>query len=399
MLPDDRDPIPGTNSVKNIAILGSTGSIGTQCLEIARLHPDRLRVRALTGGRNVALLVEQSLEFRPDLVVIADESKFGELREALGGRGIRLASGPEGLLEAATLEAADTIVAAIVGYAGLESTLAAVKCGKQIALANKETLVVAGHLVRQEAMRAGAVIIPIDSEHSAIFQCLVGEPEGSVEKLLITASGGPFRTLAIEEFGDITTARALNHPNWSMGAKITIDSATMMNKGLEVIEARWMFNLPEESIQVVVHPESVVHSMVLFVDGSTKAQVGVPDMRVPIQYALSYPQRWRAGHPRIDWAQQSVLHFEPPDTERFPCLRLAYEALKLGGTAPTILNAANEVAVARFLSGQIAFTGIPGIIEKSVNVLATEEEDLEALREADIMARSLAEEHSWVTAH
>ncbi len=387
------------DSIKNIAILGSTGSIGTQTLDIVRLHPNRLRVRALTGGRNVALLIEQSLEFRPDLVVIGDESRVSELKEALAGSGVRVAGGAEGILEAASLEVVDTVVAAIVGYAGLDSTLAAVRLGKRVALANKETLVVAGHLVMDEAARTGSEVIPVDSEHSAIFQCLVGEPEDSVEKLIITASGGPFRELAYDQFSQITAEQALRHPNWAMGAKITIDSATMMNKGLEVIEARWLFQIDVSRIDVVVHRESIIHSMVVFVDGSTKAQLGVPHMQIPIQYALSYPDRWGAGHKRIDWTQLSELHFENPDARRFPCLGLAYEALDLGGTAPAILNAANEVAVALFLRGEIPFTGIPLIIEKAMRSLTTQDVDLAALREADHRARSFAKEHSWVTAH
>ncbi|MBO6576137.1 MAG: 1-deoxy-D-xylulose-5-phosphate reductoisomerase [Rhodothermales bacterium] len=399
MLPTAGSGLPDPGNVKNLAILGSTGSIGTQTLDIVRLHPDRLRVCALTAGKNVAALAEQAREFRPELVVIGDESLVPELRAALADTHCRVAFGAEGLVEAAALPGVETVVTAVVGYVGLEPTLAAVREGRRIALANKETLVVAGHLIRSEVARHGAEVIPVDSEHSAIFQCLVGEPAGSVEKLLLTASGGPFRTLDAGAFERITPADALKHPNWDMGAKITIDSATMMNKGLEVIEARWMFDIPADRLEVVVHPESIIHSMVLFSDGSTKAQLGVPDMKVPIQYALSYPERWPAPHERIDWRALERLHFEPPDTGRFPCLALAYSALELGGSAPTVLNAANEVAVARFLAEDIPFSGIPRAIEAAMQALAGPGDDIDALRAADFEARRFVEEHVRVTAH
>jgi 1-deoxy-D-xylulose-5-phosphate reductoisomerase len=382
-----------------LVILGSTGSIGTQTLDIVRLHPERLRVRALTAGQNVAVLAAQAAEFKPELVVVADESRLPELRQALSGQDCRVLGGAEALVEAAGMDGVDIVVTAVVGYAGLAPTLAAIQRGRRIALANKETLVVAGKLIGQKVRESGAEVIPVDSEHSAIFQCLVGEPQGSVEELLLTASGGPFRTLPLDQFHSITPARALRHPNWDMGAKITIDSATMMNKGLEVIEARWMFDLPQEQIRVVVHPQSIIHSMVLFSDGSTKAQLGVPDMKVPIQYALSYPARWKAPHPRIDWSSLSELHFEEPDAERFPCLGLAFRALELGGTAPAILNAANEVAVARFLAEEIGFMDIPDVIVGAMDRLSGPGDTLEALRAADTDARRFVQEHVRVLIH
>jgi 1-deoxy-D-xylulose-5-phosphate reductoisomerase len=393
MLPHIRNTVAKTDSVKNLVVLGSTGSIGTQTLDLVRLYPNRLRVRALTAGRNVALLAAQAREFSPELVVIADESLVGELRAELAGVNCRISAGPEGLLEAAALDQVDIVLTAVVGYAGLEPTLAAISQGRRIALANKETLVVAGGLIAAAVAKGGAEVIPVDSEHSAIFQCLVGEPPESVEQLILTASGGPFRDLPAADFSDITLQRALRHPNWDMGAKITIDSATMMNKGLEVIEARWMFDIQASDISVVVHPESIIHSMVLFADGSTKAQLGVPDMKVPIQYAITYPERWTAPHERLDWTAISALNFQQPDLERFPCLRLGFEVLELGGTAPAVLNAANEVAVARFLSEDLSFTGIPDLIERAVAKLAGPGDTLDALRAADAAARRFAEEH------
>ncbi len=399
MLPHIRIAVAETDSVKNLAVLGSTGSIGTQTLDLIRLYPNRLRVRALTAGRNVALLARQAKEFGPELVVIADESLAAELRAEMAGVNCRIAAGPEGLLEAASLDRVDTVVTALMGYAGLEPTLAAIARGRRIALANKETLVVAGGLIAEAVRRDGAEVIPVDSEHSAIFQCLVGEPAESVERLILTASGGPFRDLPAADFPNITPQRALRHPNWDMGAKITIDSATMMNKGLEVIEARWMFDIPAENISVVVHPESIIHSMVVFADGSTKAQLGVPDMKVPIQYAITYPERWAAPHERLDWTAISALNFQQPDLERFPCLRLAFEVLALGGTAPAVLNAANEVAVARFLSEDLSFTGISALIEQAVARLAGPGDTLDALRAADEATRRFAEEHVRVATH
>jgi 1-deoxy-D-xylulose-5-phosphate reductoisomerase len=356
---------------RNICILGSTGSIGTQTLEVASLFPDRLVIDTLAANRSIDALVEQARSFRPRRVVIGDESLLPDLRDRLTGLDVEILAGEEALCEVAAGEAVDVVVAAIVGFAGLRPVLAALEQGKRVALANKETLVAAGQLVQDALKRNGGELLPVDSEHSAIFQCLVGEESDSVEELILTASGGPFRKRNGDSFHEITPEEALAHPNWSMGAKITIDSATLMNKGLEVIEARWMFDIPPDAISVVVHPESIIHSMVLFRDGSTKAQLGVPDMKVPIQYALTYPERWPAPHERLDWSSLSRLHFEPPDLERFPCLALAYEALERGGTAPAVMNAANEQAVALFLDKSIRFTDIPSLVASTMAELST----------------------------
>ncbi len=394
MLPPDAAAFPVNGAPRGLSILGATGSIGTQTLDIVRLFPDRLRVRALTGHSNAELLARQALEFLPDCVVIGKAAEAPPLREALAGTGIRVLDGPAGLCEAAALPEADVVMAAVVGVAGLEPVLAAIGAGKTIALANKETLVVAGALVEASLAQHGSTLLPVDSEHSAIFQCLVGEPARAVESLVLTASGGPFRTRALETFAEITRDEALRHPNWSMGAKITIDSATMMNKGLEVIEARWLFGVQAEQIEVLIHPQSIIHSMVTFTDGSTKAQLGMPDMKVPIQYALSYPDRWPAPHPRIDWSRLKGLDFEPPDVDKFPCLRLAYEALAFGGTAPAVLNAANEQAVALFLKDHIRFVDIPRVVEAALGKRArTVQPSYETLVEADAEARRLVMEH------
>ena len=354
-----------------LAILGSTGSIGTQTLDIVRLFPDKLKVFALSAQQNVDLLVKQALEFMPACVVIGEEGKYQEVKERLQTTGIEICIGAGGLKRAATMEAVDTVVAAVVGFAGLDSVMAGIQAGKVIALANKETLVAGGEFVNRQLKTYKGTLIPVDSEHSAIFQCLVGEAKESIETLLLTASGGPFRTRDQASFASITRQEALNHPNWSMGAKITIDSATMMNKGLEVIEARWMFEIPPERIEVLVHPQSIIHSMVIFADGSTKAQLGVPDMRVPIQYAISYPERWIAPHPRISWSNTSSLDFEIPDKNKFPCLQLAFEALYQGGLSPAVLNAANEAAVDLFLRDRVRFVDIPIIIEDALGRFGT----------------------------
>lgn len=356
--------------MKHLAVLGSTGSIGTQTLEIVRLFPERLNVFALAAHRNIALLAEQVREFRPAFAVVADPALYDDFRHAVGDVPVEVLAGKEGLKAVARQQEVDTVVAAIVGFAGLSSVMEGIRAGKEIALANKETLVAGGEMVNRWLETYTGVMIPVDSEHSAIFQCLVGESGMEVEKLTLTASGGPFRDRPAETFEAITKAEALDHPNWSMGAKITIDSATMMNKGLEVIEARWLFDIAPEKIDVLVHPQSIVHSFVSFCDGSTKAQLGAPDMRVPIQYALSYPERWPAPHPRIDWTASSNLAFESPDFDRFPCLRLAFEALKAGGSAPAVLNAANEKAVALFLKERIRFVEIPGVIETALEHFA-----------------------------
>jgi 1-deoxy-D-xylulose-5-phosphate reductoisomerase len=369
---------------RGLAVLGSTGSIGTQALDIVRLFPERLRVRALAAGTNWRRLAEQARAFRPDVVALGDESAASDLRGALEGTGIEVLSGDEGMAVVATRDDVDTVVAAIVGFAGLRSTVAAVRAGKEVALANKETLVVAGELVQQLVREGNSVVLPIDSEHSAIFQCLVGEPLAAIEALTLTASGGPFLRRPSETFDAITPAEALRHPNWEMGAKVTIDSATMMNKGLEVIEARWLFDLVPDQIRVLVHPQSIVHSLVAFTDGSVKAQLGVPDMRVPIQYALSFPERWEAPHPRIDWARSACLDFEEPDLARFPSLGLAYDALRAGGAAPTVLNAANEAAVALFLQDAIRFTDIPRLVAGALSDLGHARTDtIEALEAID----------------
>ncbi len=356
--------------LREIAVLGSTGSIGTQTLEIVRLFPDKLKVCVLAAHKNVDLLVEQATEFLPAYVAISDETRYDELKRRLAALPVKILVGEEGLSMAASLPEVHVVVAAIVGFAGLSSVIAGIKAGKEIALANKETLVAGGALVNRCLDEHDGTMIPVDSEHSAIFQCLVGESEKEVEKLILTASGGPFRSREKGTFASITKAEALVHPNWSMGAKITIDSATMMNKGLEVIEARWLFDISPEQIEVLVHPQSIVHSLVAFCDGSTKAQLGAPDMRVPIQYALSFPERWPAPHPRIDWVHSANLQFERPDLERFPCLALAFQALEAGGSAPAVLNAANEVAVSLFLKETIRFVDIPLMISRALEAFA-----------------------------
>ncbi len=351
---------------RRLAVLGATGSIGRQTLEIVALFPDRLAVDSLAAGSDWEGLARAALAVRPRVVAVADETAYGPLKEALAGTGIEVTAGEAAVTALASAPTADVVVAAVVGAAGLRSTLAAVGAGKAVALANKESLVVAGALVAAEAARTGATVLPVDSEHSALFQCLVGEPAGCVERLTLTASGGPFRLRDGATFDAITTAEALAHPNWTMGAKISIDSATMMTKGLEVIEARWLFDVPAERIEVVIHPQSAVHSVVTFVDGSAKAQVGAPTMLVPIQVALSFPERWPAPHPRLDWPTLGALDFAAPDPGRFPCLPLAFAALAAGGAVPAAMNAANEVAVARFLAGEIRFTDIPRLVERGM---------------------------------
>ena len=349
---------------KHIAILGSTGSIGTQTLDVARAHADKLTVEVLTAGHNSQLLINQAREFKPNAVVIADESKYNEVKSALADLDIKVWTGAKAIEDVVQMNTVDTVVTAMVGYAGLSSTIKAIEAGKNIALANKETLVVAGELITKLVAKHKVSVTPVDSEHSAIFQCLVGEPD--VEKLIITASGGPFRTKSIDELRTATPQQALKHPNWNMGAKITIDSATMMNKGLEVIEAHWLFGIPYEQIEVTVHPQSIIHSMVQFIDGSAKAQMGLPDMKLPIQYALSYPDRWPSDFGRINFKSQQPLTFEAPDLEKFRCLALAYEALGKGGNMPAIMNAANEVAVDAFLKGRIGFLDIAETIGKTM---------------------------------
>ena len=353
--------------MKQIAILGSTGSIGTQTLDVVRQHRSEFAVYALTAHRSVEMLIEQALEFNPAVVCIADETCYPRLRDALSDLPIKVMAGDKALEEIVTMPAIDVVVAAMVGYAGLPPTIAAIKAKKTIALANKETLVVAGEIICRLAQQHQVSILPVDSEHSAIFQSLVGEDMASVEKLLLTASGGPFRTFSLEQMQHVTAAEALQHPNWEMGAKITIDSASMMNKGFEVIEARWLFDIPVDKIQVLVHPQSVVHSAVQFVDGSVKAQLGTPDMRIPIQYALTYPERWQSDVPRLDLFATQSLTFEEPDVQRFPNLLLAYEAINCGGNVPCVLNAANEVVNLAFREGKCGFLQMSDVIAKTMN--------------------------------
>ena len=352
--------------MKQIAILGSTGSIGTQTLDVVRQHPEAFSVYALSAHRSIDLLIKQALEFNPAVVCIADETYYRPLCEALSDLPIRVLAGEKALAEMVTMPAIDVVVAAMVGYAGLRPTIEAIKAKKTIALANKETLVVAGEIIDRLAKRYKVDILPVDSEHSAIFQSLVGEDMTSVEKLLLTASGGPFRNFTLEQMQHVTAAEALRHPNWDMGAKITIDSASMMNKGFEVIEARWLFDIPVGKIQVLVHPQSVVHSAVQFVDGSVKAQLGTPDMRMPIQYALTYPERWMSDVARLDLFATQSLTFEEPDLKRFPNLALAYEAMNKGGNMPCVLNAANEVVNLAFREGRCGFMQMSDVIAQTM---------------------------------
>lgn len=352
---------------KRIALLGSTGSIGTQALEVVEAHPDKFEVMVLTAANNVDLLIQQALKFKPDTVVIANENHYQKLNEALFSKGIKVFAGEKALSEVMEHGEVDMVLTATVGFSGLNPTLAAIESGKDIALANKETLVVAGNLVTQRAKEKGVNIYPVDSEHSAIFQCLVGELHNPIEKIYLTASGGPFRGKTKSELAEVTRIQALKHPNWDMGAKITIDSATMMNKGLEVIEAKWLFNLKKDQIDVIVHPQSIIHSIVQFTDGSMKAQMGLPDMKLPIQYAMAYPDRVENNFPRFDFMAYPQLTFEQPDLETFGNLRLAYEALEKGGNMPCILNAANEVVVDAFLKDQVGFLQMTEIIEAVMN--------------------------------
>lgn len=349
-----------------IAILGSTGSIGVQTLQVVEEHPECFEVYALTANEKVEELIEQARKFRPEAVVIANEAKYEQLKEALQDLPIKVYGGYESICQIVQSQPIDIVVTALVGFAGLRPTIEAIKAGKAIALANKETMVVAGELINELALKHRTPILPVDSEHSAIFQCLAGEADNQVEKLILTASGGPFRTFSKEELEKVTKEQALKHPNWSMGAKITIDSASMMNKGLEVIEAKWLFGIEPSKIEVVVHPQSVIHSMVQFADGAVKAQLGTPDMRLPIMYALSYPTRLSSSFERLDFATMKELTFEAPDMERFPNLQLAYHALTMGGNMPCVLNAANEVCVAAFLKEKIKFTEMSRLIERAL---------------------------------
>ena len=356
--------IQPSNNIKNIAILGATGSIGTQTLDVIRDNPDLFNVFMLTAYSNADLLVAQALQFNPAYAIICDSSKYQYVKDSLANTEVKVLAGIEAIIETVTHPDIDIVLTAMVGFAGLEPTIAAIKAGKDIALANKETLVVAGELVTALAKKHQVNILPVDSEHSAIFQCLTGEEDNAVEKIILTASGGPFRGKTFDFLNSVTREDALKHPNWVMGAKITIDSASLMNKGLEVIEAKWLFGLDADQIDVIVHPQSIIHSMVQFHDGSIKAQMGLPDMKLPIQYALTYPSRIKSNFKRFDFTNYPELTFEKPDLKTFRNLGLAFEALKKGGNMPCIINAANEVAVAGFLSQNIGFLGMSIIIEQ-----------------------------------
>ena len=347
---------------RRLAILGSTGSIGTQALEVVKAHPEKFEVEVLSAHRNAKLLIEQAMAFRPNAVVIVDEEYYQEVQQALASHDIKTYTGTRALAQVVEMDTIDLVLTATVGYAGLLPTMKAIEAGKHIALANKETLVVAGELITELARQKGVNIYPVDSEHSAIFQCLVGEFHNPIEKVILTASGGPFRGKTREELAGVTKAQALKHPNWDMGAKVTIDSASLMNKGLEVIEAKWLFGLRPNQIEVIVHPQSIIHSLVQFEDSSMKAQLGLPDMRVPIQFALSFPERLAADFPRFSFLDYPSLTFEQADTDTFQNLSLAFEAMRTGGNMPCILNAANEVAVAEFLNEKIGFLHMSDIV-------------------------------------
>lgn len=349
--------------MKHIAILGSTGSIGTQTLEVVDANPEKFTVEILTANNNASLLIEQAIKYKPDTVVIANEDKYQEVKEALKNEDIKVFAGAKAIEDIVEFSTIDTVVTAMVGYSGLLPTIKAIKAGKHIALANKETLVVAGEIIQDLVAKHKVNIFPVDSEHSAIFQCLTGEVGNEIEKILLTASGGPFRGKDREFLQTVTAAQALKHPNWSMGAKITIDSASMMNKGFEAIEAKWLFDVKPEQIEILVHPQSIVHSAVQFKDGSIKAQLGMPDMRMPIQYALTYPDRAYADYPRVNFMDYPNLTFEKPDFETFRNLQLAFEAMKVGGNMACIINAANEIAVDTFLKEKVSFLGMTDIIE------------------------------------
>ena len=378
---------------KRIALLGSTGSIGTQALEVISAHPDAFEVEILVAGNNAELLVRQSIQHRPNAVVIGNEDHYEMVRDALAGHPVKVYCGTEAMSQVVGFDAVDMVLTAMVGFSGLRPTIEAIRAGKHIALANKETLVVAGELIMKEAREKQVNIIPVDSEHSAIFQCLAGEPPFSVEKLILTASGGPFRGWGADSLVNVTPEEALNHPNWCMGPKITIDSASMMNKGLEVIEAKWLFGCRPDQIEVVVHPQSIVHSMVQFIDGSIKAQMGLPDMRHPIQYAFGYPARMNSDFKRLDFIDFPQLNFELPDTKIFRNLALSYEALGKGGNWPCILNAANEVAVDAFLERKIGFMDIPDLIERTLGRSSfIKNPDLDDYFETDLEARRVAHE-------
>lgn len=378
-------------SLKRIAIFGSTGSIGTQALDVIRANPHLFEVEILTAHTNDELLIQQALEFKPNALVIVDDKKYEKVKQALGSTDVKVFAGEKSLEEVAAFDTYDMMLAAIVGFAGLKPTLKAIENKKAVALANKETLVVAGDIVMQKAVENRTPIIPVDSEHSAIFQCLVGEARNKIEKVILTASGGPFRGKKPNFLVNVRRDHALQHPNWTMGAKITIDSATLMNKGLEMIEAKWLFSLAPNQVQVVVHPQSIIHSMVQFEDGSIKAQMGLPDMKLPIQYAMAFPQRIPNNFPRYDFKKISSLSFEEPDLKTFRNLSLAIEAMNKGGNLPAVLNAANEIAVWAFLRNRIGFLDMTDIIEKAMNQVSfIEKPTLAEYLDSDAEARSYA---------
>lgn len=376
---------------KKICILGSTGSIGVQTLEVIKEHSNLFEAYVLTAGRNAELLIKQAREFRPYAVVIADDSQYNKVKEGLHDLPIHVYAGADALCQVSAMEPVEMVLTALVGFSGLQPTISAIKAGKTIALANKETLVVAGELITRLCKENKVALLPVDSEHSAIFQSLMGE-QSAIEKIILTASGGPFRTFTFNDMRDVTAAQALNHPNWKMGEKITIDSASMMNKGFEVIEAKWLFGVEPERIQVVVHPQSIVHSAVQFCDGAVKAQLGTPDMRLPIQLAMTYPARLNSNFQRIDWWNLGDLTFEKPDLERFPCLKLAYDAIQIGGIAPCVLNAANEIVNLAFRNGRCGFLQMAEIISETLTrIPQINQPALSDYIECDTVTRRIAE--------
>jgi 1-deoxy-D-xylulose-5-phosphate reductoisomerase len=376
---------------QRIALLGSTGSIGTQALDIISRFPGEFVVEVLTAGNNIDLLTRQARQFLPDAVVIGNVSHYHQLKENLSDTNVKVYAGSDAIMQTITGSSVDVVIASMVGYSGLRPTIAAIKAGKKIALANKETLVVAGEIIGRMVRESGSLIIPVDSEHSAIFQCLAGESGNPVEKITLTASGGPFLNWSEEMLNNVKPDEALKHPNWDMGSKVTIDSASLMNKGMEVIEAKWLFDLTPAQISVIIHPQSVIHSFVHFADGSVKAQLGVPDMRIPILYALTYPGRFKTDLPRLDFKNHQSLTFADPDMKKFRNLSLAYDALKEGGNMPCILNAANEIAVQAFLAGEIRFTQMPDIVEYTMGKSSfLPSPDLDSLEVTDSDSRGIA---------
>jgi 1-deoxy-D-xylulose-5-phosphate reductoisomerase len=379
---------------ERIALLGSTGSIGTQALDIISRYPDKFEVEVLVAGNNIDLLIQQALSFQPDIVVISNPGHYQKLKEKLSSTDIKVYAGNEAVEQVVASSSVDVVIASIVGYSGVRPTVAAIKAGKKVALANKETLVVAGEIIGKMVRESGSIIIPVDSEHSAIFQCLVGEAGNPVEKITLTASGGPFLNFSEEMLNKVLPCDALKHPNWNMGCKVTIDSASLMNKGLEVIEAKWLFDLTPEQISVVIHPQSIIHSFVHFADGSVKAQLGIPDMRVPILYSLTYPDRFESDLPRLELNKCNPLTFSDPDTKKFRNLALAFQALSMGGNMPCVLNAANEIAVMAFLDNKIGFTQMPAVVEHTMeNSSHSLSPDLDLLEFTDLSARETAQNY------